>query len=102
MSQIGRGVQYVHCVMHKCIMVKVGGKRNTCKACKKHVNFQKQRKFVKVGGKNNFRETGGKCTAENCENFPQSLIFSENRREIDKTLGAPAYRRDRFVGRDLL
>ena len=36
----GRGVQYVHCVMHKCIMVKVGhqknvghqkkGKRNTC------------------------------------------------------------------------
>ena len=26
-------VQYVHCVMHKCIMVKVGGKRKTHKAC---------------------------------------------------------------------
>jgi len=24
-----RGVQYMHYVMHKCIMVKVGGKRNT-------------------------------------------------------------------------
>src|SRR6218665_1918688 len=23
-----RGVQYVHCVMHKCIMVKVGGNKN--------------------------------------------------------------------------
>jgi len=31
---ITRGVQYVHCVMHKCIMVKVGGKRNTRKVCK--------------------------------------------------------------------
>ena len=25
MAQTCRGVQYVHCVMHKCIMVKVGG-----------------------------------------------------------------------------
>jgi len=23
-----RGVQYVYCVMHKCIMVKIGGKKN--------------------------------------------------------------------------
>ena len=38
---IGRGVQYVHWVMHKCIMVKVGGKRNTHKVCKKQVNFSK-------------------------------------------------------------
>ena len=34
-----RGVQYVHWVMHKCIMVRVGGKRNTHKVCKKQVNF---------------------------------------------------------------
>jgi len=29
----GWGVQYVHCVMHKCIMVKLGGKREN-KVCK--------------------------------------------------------------------
>ena len=58
-----RGVQYVHWVMHKCIMVKVGGKRNTHKVCKKQVNFYKTDwKFFKVGGNNNFRETVGKCT----------------------------------------
>ena len=58
---ICRGVQYVHWVMHKCIMVKVGGKRNTRKVCKKQVNL------CKTGGKicqsregnNNFRETEG-------------------------------------------
>ena len=38
-----RGVQYVHWVMHKCIMVKVGGKRNTRKVCKKQVNLCKTR-----------------------------------------------------------
>ena len=27
--------------MHKCIMVKAGGKQNTQKACKKQVNFSK-------------------------------------------------------------
>src|SRR6218665_213147 len=48
----GRDVQYVHWVMHKCIMVKVGGKRNTSKVCKKQVNFSKTRgKFVKAEGK---------------------------------------------------
>src|SRR6218665_2168384 len=57
-----RGVQYVHWVMHKCIMVKVGG-GNTRKVCKKLVNFFKtEGKFVKVGGSNNFRQSGGKCT----------------------------------------
>ena len=35
-----RGVQYVHWVMHKCIMVKVGG-GNTRKVCKKQVNLPK-------------------------------------------------------------
>jgi len=43
-------------------MVKVGGKRNTRKLCKKQVNLCKTGgRFVKVGGKNNFRETEGKC-----------------------------------------
>jgi len=36
-----RGVQYVHWVMHKCIMAKVGGKRNTRKVCKKQVKLSK-------------------------------------------------------------
>src|SRR6218665_1761044 len=36
-----RRVQYVHWVMHKCIMVKVGGKRNTRKVCKKQMNLSK-------------------------------------------------------------
>ena len=31
-----RGIQYVRFVMHKCIMVKLGGKRKTQKVCKKH------------------------------------------------------------------
>ena len=57
-----RGVQYVHWVMHKCIMVKVRGK-NTRKVCKKLVNLAKTggEIFKSRGGKNNFRETGGKC-----------------------------------------
>src|SRR6218665_685487 len=50
--------------MHKCIMVKVGGKRNTRKVCKKQVNLCKTggKYLSKEGGNNNFRETGGKCT----------------------------------------
>src|SRR6218665_1504600 len=39
--RISRGVQYVHWVMHKCIMVKAEGTRNTHKVCKKQVNFSK-------------------------------------------------------------
>ena len=51
-SKKARGVQYAHWVMHKCIMVKVGGKRNTRKACEMQVNLSKtEGKFVKVGGK---------------------------------------------------
>ena len=47
----GRGVQYMHWVMHKCIMVKTGGKRNTRKVCKKQVNLSKtEGKFVKSKG----------------------------------------------------
>src|SRR6218665_2985677 len=58
-----RGVQYVHWVMHKCIMVKVGGKRNTRKVCKKQVNLPKTGgKFVKVGERIIFAKQGGKCT----------------------------------------
>ena len=47
-----RGVQYVHWVMHKCIMVKVGGKRNTRKVCKTQVNLSKiGRKICQRRGK---------------------------------------------------
>jgi len=54
-----RGVQYVHCVMHKRIMFTLGGKRKTSKVRKKHVNL------TKSGGKfqnNNFPKTEGKCS----------------------------------------
>src|SRR6218665_959633 len=43
-----RGVQYVHLVMHKCIMVKVGGK-NTRKVCKKQVNLPFKKGHHKFG-----------------------------------------------------
>jgi len=63
MPPLFRGVQYVHCVMHKCIMVKLGGKRKTCKVCKKQVRFPKSGgKFQKVGGNNKFPEIGRKCS----------------------------------------
>ena len=42
---INRGVQYEHCVMHKCIMVKVGGKRKTRKVCKENT-----RNFYEIRG----------------------------------------------------
>ena len=43
-------------------MVKVWGEI-THKACKKLMNFPKtEGHFFKVGGNNNFRQTGGKCT----------------------------------------
>ena len=60
-----RGVQYVHCVMHKCNMVKVGCTRNEIHVnhVKKHVNCSKMGTFVKVGREyNNFRETRGNVT----------------------------------------
>ena len=53
---LARGVQYVHCVMHKCIMVKVGGYEKHIKYVK-HVNFTKMSgEFAKVGEKRNFGE----------------------------------------------
>src|SRR6218665_3986898 len=56
-----RGDQYLHWVMHKWIMVKVGGKRNTRKVCKKQVNLCKTAGKIcqSRGGNNNFSETGG-------------------------------------------
>ena len=58
-----RGVKYVHWVMHKCIMVKVGGREITQKACKKLLNLWKTGgKFLKVGGIIIFGNQGGKCT----------------------------------------
>ena len=40
---ISRGVQYVYCVMHKCIMVKVGGNEI-------HVKYVKTRNLTKSEG----------------------------------------------------
>jgi len=45
-----RGVQYVHCVMHKCIMVKVGEKRKSHNVCKKHVNLPETEGIFKSRG----------------------------------------------------
>src|SRR6218665_1121776 len=45
-SPQGRPVRALGWVMHKCIIVKVGGKRNTGKVCKKPVNL------LKRGGEN--------------------------------------------------
>ena len=53
----------MHCVMYKCFIVKVGGKRETQKVCKKHVNFTKSgRKFLEVGGNKKNYEIRWKCT----------------------------------------
>ena len=56
-----RGVQYVNWVMHKCIMVKVGGEIHV-KYVKSCWMFWKQREFWKQGEIQNFRESGGKCS----------------------------------------
>src|SRR6218665_2654424 len=59
-ESITRGVQYVHCVMHKCIMVKLRGKRKTRKVGKKEVNFSKSEgNLKKMEGIKNFPEIGG-------------------------------------------
>ena len=47
----------MHCVMHKCIMVEIGGKK-TCKVCKKDVNFTKSGGNEKIGG--NVKNRGNK------------------------------------------
>ena len=100
-----RGVQYVHWVMHKCIMVKVGGKRNTRKVCKKQVNlfntvgkicqsiggksrnFSGKGKIVKNSSKvrKNFgnrgkSETGGKCIMVSGGWTPLGLLKSRIKR----------------------
>src|SRR6218665_1126691 len=57
--KLRRCVQYVHCVLHKCVMVKAWGKRKTQKVCKKDANFtQSGGKFAKVGGNENLSEIG--------------------------------------------
>jgi len=54
----GHPVAYVHCVMHKCIMVKVGGNKNhKVGLCKKNVT-KLGRKFPKVGEEEIFRNRG--------------------------------------------
>jgi len=42
-SIVDRGVQYMHCVMHKCIMVRLEGNE-------KHVKYVKTRKFYEIRG----------------------------------------------------
>src|SRR6218665_3130058 len=61
-TETPRGVQYVHCVMHKCIMVKVGRNEKHIgrKACKTY--FKKSEgKFTKVGGSEQFSEIVREC-----------------------------------------
>ena len=41
-SMVDRGVQYMHCVMHKCIMVTLG------EGNEKHVKYVKTRKFYEI------------------------------------------------------
>ena len=56
----GRSISTHNCVMHKCIMVKLGGERKTRKVCKKHVNFTKSGvTFKKVWGKYKFCRNRG-------------------------------------------
>src|SRR6218665_1503130 len=63
--EVSRGVQYVHWVMHKCIMVKVGGEI-TLKVCKKLLNFSKTGgKILKSrGGIINFANQGGNAVKQ--------------------------------------
>ena len=53
LSLRGRGVQYVHCVMHKCIMVKVGGNEI-------HVKYVKTRQFYEIRGESFSKSIGEK------------------------------------------
>ena len=45
------GVLHVHCVMHKCIIVKVGGNEIHMKYVKTGKFYEKRGEFVKVEGK---------------------------------------------------
>ena len=55
-SEQHSGVQYVHCVMHKCIMVKAGGNEIHVKYAKSRKFIEIRGKFAVVGGKKNFRK----------------------------------------------
>jgi len=44
-NEVNRGVQYVHCVMHKSIMVKVGGN-------KIHIKYVKIRQILRKQERN--------------------------------------------------
>ena len=56
-----RGVQYVHCVIHKCIMVKVGGNEIHVKYVKTGQFYEIRGKFCKSRGKKKkIPEIGGK------------------------------------------
>ena len=55
-----RGVQYVHCVIHKCIMVKVGGNEKHIKYVKNTLILRNQRRYLeKLVGNEEFFEMGG-------------------------------------------
>ena len=54
-----RGVQYVHCMMHKCIMVKVGGNEKHVKHVKKHINLMKLGEMYESRGSEKCFEIGG-------------------------------------------
>jgi len=45
---VARGVQYVHCVMHKCIVVKLGGNEKHIKYVKNTNILQNQGEIVKL------------------------------------------------------
>ena len=47
---MARDVQYVHCLMHKCIMVKVGGNDIHVKYVKTRTFYEIRGEFAKVGG----------------------------------------------------
>jgi len=72
-----RGVQYVQCVMHKCIMVKVGWEMKNTKSMEKmHKFYEIWGEFAKVGGYNYFPEIGelfsrnrGKCCEKGHQKF---------------------------------
>src|SRR6218665_3514179 len=59
-----RGVQYVHCVMHKCIMVKVWGKRNHRKYVQNTEILRNQGEIWQSRGMKDFVEAGGNGVKE--------------------------------------
>ena len=86
----------MHCVMHKCIMVKLGGHEKFIKYVKNTYILRKQRGILISRGNNNFREIEGgnvcieiakivggnsKCVVDfggkddSFGNFPRSLKF---------------------------